>query len=199
MNGFEKRAERIKEKIMDTTLEMLQTWELKKIRIADISRMADVSQVTIYNYFGSKEALLREVFKKFTQESLSEFETFLNGDHSLKEKVEYIIFQKKKNYKKYSLDFMHKILVEDPEMKDYIEQEYRQKVIPLMTRLIMESRERGEISSQVSIDTIMMFIHMFIEQAKQLLEFAEQKENMDEFIEEMVQIFFYGICGESSP
>ena len=42
---------------------MLKTWEPKRIRITDIAKEANVSQVTIYNYFGSKEALLKEVLK----------------------------------------------------------------------------------------------------------------------------------------
>jgi AcrR family transcriptional regulator len=91
MNGFEKRANLIKEKIMKTTLDLLRTSDPKRIRIADISNMANVSQVTIYNYFGSKEALLREVFKNYVDKAIHDFEEYMNGGHSLKEKIEYIL------------------------------------------------------------------------------------------------------------
>ena len=96
MNGFEKRALLIKEKIKKTALDMLKTWEPKRIRITDIAKEANVSQVTIYNYFGSKEALLKEVFKDYIDQSISEFEEYMNKDISVKEKIELMILQKGK-------------------------------------------------------------------------------------------------------
>src|SRR4051812_12855709 len=101
MNGFEKRANLIKEKIMKTTLNMLRKSDPKRIRIADISKMANVSQVTIYNYFGSKESLLREVFKSYVDNAVLDFEQFMKGGHSLKEKIEYILFLEKESYKEF--------------------------------------------------------------------------------------------------
>lgn len=96
MNGFERRARQIKGKIKETTLNMLSTSSMKEIRIADIAREAGVSQVTIYNYFGSKEALIREIFLEFMESILDEFEAVVTGEAALKEKIEFIILQKKK-------------------------------------------------------------------------------------------------------
>ncbi|MDI3410228.1 TetR/AcrR family transcriptional regulator [Bacillus sonorensis] len=77
MNGFEKRASLIKEKIKKATLEMLKTWEPRRIRITDIAKKANVSQVTIYNYFGSKEALLEDVFKDYIDQAVNEFADYM--------------------------------------------------------------------------------------------------------------------------
>ena len=88
MNGFEKRALLIKEKIKKTALDMLKTWEPKRIRITDIAKEANVSKVTIYNYFGSKEALLKEVFKDYIDRTISELNN--DKDISVKEKIEKI-------------------------------------------------------------------------------------------------------------
>jgi AcrR family transcriptional regulator len=197
MNGFDKRATRIKEKIMKTTLEMLKSWEPKRIRIADISKTANVSQVTIYNYFGSKEALLLEVFKDYMNKTILEFEEFINGEHSLKEKIEYTIFQNKQSYHTFTVPFIKELVLEDDEMKKYIDEQYNGKVVSLMTRLITIGKEKGEISDKVSIPTVLAFIQMFKAQSNELLEMAQQSGNLDEFIEEMVHIFFYGICGRS--
>lgn len=94
MNGFEKRAVQIKQKIKQTVLEMLGEWEPRQIRIKDIAAKAEVSQVTIYNYFGSKEALLREVFKEFVAMLMEEYERVLTGDAPLKEKSNTLFFKK---------------------------------------------------------------------------------------------------------
>ncbi len=119
MNGYEKRAQQKKEKIMHATLNMLNTSDPRKLRIADIAEAAGVSQVTIYNYFGSKEALVREVFKDYARTALKEFGEFLSGDHSLKEKIEYIVFQKKKSSRTFSLEVMKQIWHDDPEMAQF--------------------------------------------------------------------------------
>lgn len=98
MNGFEKRAAQIKLKIMKTTMEMLKNWEPKRLRIADIAKEAGVSQVTIYNYFGSKEALLSESFKDFVQKEIQEFEDYIYQEHSLKEIIGYILTMERETY-----------------------------------------------------------------------------------------------------
>lgn len=195
LNGFEKRALLIKEKIMKTTLEMLKTWEPSRIRIVDISKEAKVSQVTIYNYFGSKEALLHEVVKGYVNKSIKEFEEYMNGEYSLKEKIEFMLFQEKESYKTLTPGIVKELMIDDHEMYKYIEERYNEKIIPLFIHLINEGKEKGEISDKVSISAVLIFINMFMKQSRELLEIAQQQENMDQFIEEMVQVFFYGICG----
>lgn len=201
MNGFEKRAGRIKEKIMKTTLDMLRTSDLKRMRIADISKEAKVSQVTIYNYFGSKEALLREVFISYVDKAIRDFEEYMNEGHSLKEKIEYILFREKQSYKELPPGVIKELLVEDQELTRYIEEQYREKAVPVTVRIIQEGKESGEISEDVSIDIVMAFIQLYINQYELILGMAVQSGDMDKFLEGMVRMFFYGICGkpESAP
>lgn len=96
MNGFEKRTALIKDKIMKTTISMLNTWEPKRLRIADIAREAGVSQVTIYNYFGSKEALISESFKDFIQQAIDEFREEMRRQQSLKELIAYSLLRRRR-------------------------------------------------------------------------------------------------------
>jgi len=64
MDGFDRRKEHKKESIVRAALELFQTYGFKKASINEIAHKAGVSQVTIYNHFGSKEGLVREVVKK---------------------------------------------------------------------------------------------------------------------------------------
>ncbi|WP_028400572.1 TetR/AcrR family transcriptional regulator [Ectobacillus panaciterrae] len=196
MNGFEKRAALIKEKIKKATLEMLKTWEPKRIRIADISKTANVSQVTIYNYFGSKEALLREVLKDYFNKELKEFEEYMNGDYSVKEKIEHMIFQNKKSYSELTLNVINELLIEDHDMLHYIEEEYNKRVIPLMIQFINDGKASGEISSKISIQTFLAYINILRKHSKEFFDMAQQVDN-PEFAEELVHLFFYGFCGKS--
>ena len=193
MNGFEKRALLIKEKIKKTALDMLKTWEPKRIRITDIAKEANVSQVTIYNYFGSKEALLKEVFKDYIDQSISEFEEYMNKDISVKEKIELMILQKREaNNQKFALTVVKEVMIEDSEIMDYVKRQYDEKIIPLMLQMIEKGHRSGEISPKITAESFLIFMNMIIEHSKTL---GEAFEKNRQFTEEMMHIFFYGLCG----
>ncbi|MNZ64263.1 transcriptional regulator BetI [compost metagenome] len=196
MNGFEKRANLIKEKIMRTTLDMLRTSDPKRIRIADISKMAKVSQVTIYNYFGSKEELLRDVFKSYIDTAVREFGEYMDGNHSLKEKIEHIIFLEKEAYRELPPKLIKDLVIDDHELAAYIEKLYQDVSMPMMVRIIEEGKNSGEISEDVSVENVLAFIQLYMNQYQTILEMAERSEDMDRFLEGMVQLFFYGVCGK---
>ncbi|MBY0163614.1 TetR/AcrR family transcriptional regulator [Cytobacillus firmus] len=197
MNGFEKRASLIKEKIMRTTLDMLRTSELKRIRIADISKAAKVSQVTIYNYFGSKEELLREVFRNYFDQAIRDFEQYMSEGHSLKEKIEHIIFLEKESYNDFPPGLIKELLIDDEELSRYMEEQYRNKAIPLTVQIIQEGKDSGEISPDVSTEHVLAFIQLFMNQYESILAMAQQSDDMDGFLEGMVHMFFYGVCGKA--
>lgn len=196
MNGFEKRASLIKEKIKQATLELLRTLEPGRIRIVDISKAAKVSQVTIYNYFGSKEGLLQEVFKDYLNRSIQEFEDYLREEHTLREKIEHILLQKRRALKdNLSVDVIKEMMINDQEMYRYVEEEYQSRAIPLIIKLIEDGKAAGEISSKVSVQNVLIFINMFVNQSVQLLQLAEHAGNIEKLTEDMVEMFFYGVCG----
>jgi AcrR family transcriptional regulator len=194
MNGFERRTELIKEKIKMNVLTMLSTWGPRKIRIADIAAEAGVSQVTIYNYFGSKEALLREVFKDYLDKNITDFEKLIEREPSLREIIQYIVFADKEVYRAFTPEFIKQLLIVDREMEQYIEELYRLKAMPLIIRFIEEGKRRGQISAKVSTPTILTYINMFKEQSETFLNLAQQRGG-DDFLEELIHLFFYGISG----
>lgn len=195
MNGFERRKELIKEKIKHTVLAMLQTWESGNIRIADIASEADVSQVTIYNYFGSKEALLREVFKDYVEQKVVEFEGMVASGTSLKAIVQYAIKIDKQAFRSFSPDLIKQLLEEDKELGRYYEELYRERAMPLMVRIIEEGRRKGEISAKVQTSTILAYMTLLNQQSQQLLVLMESSGRGEQFMEELIHLIFYGVCG----
>ncbi|HEX7055965.1 MAG TPA: TetR/AcrR family transcriptional regulator [Bacilli bacterium] len=196
MNGFEKRARHIREKIIGATLRLLQGPDSKQIRIADIAKAANVSQVTIYNYFGSKKSLLREAFKSYMDKATDEFAEYLNENHTLKEKIEHIILLKKASFRQFSPQFFKYMSFDDQELAQYIENMYRKKTVPLTVRLLQEGKDRGEISAEVSIEHVLLFMQIYINQYDTILKTAQQNGDLDRFMDGMLHLFFYGICGK---
>ncbi|OCT12726.1 hypothetical protein A8709_28720 [Paenibacillus pectinilyticus] len=193
MNGYEKRAQLKKDNIMAATLELLKTTSAQAMRIADIASAAGVSQVTIYNYFGSKEVLVREVFITYIRKTITDFEAFMEAEHSLKEKIEYIIFQKKESSRTFGLQMMKQVWLEDPVLAKFVHEEYLARGIPMVIKLIEDGKKAGEISEKISTSTIMMYMQMMTNQADTMIAHAEKHNNMDTVIEEMVHLFFNGV------
>jgi Transcriptional regulator len=195
MNGFERRTSQIKDKILQTTLRMLRASDPRRLRIADISKEAEVSQVTIYNYFGSKEALIREAFIGYFDRMIRDFESYMNEGHSLKEKIAHIINLEKSAYRDFPPSLIKQLLQDDAELARHVEALYSEVSIPMTIRMIREGQESGEISPDVSINNVLAFMQLYTNQYETLLDMADKSEDRDKFLAGMVEMFFYGICG----
>ncbi len=60
MNGFERRRELKKKSILQAAYDLFSARGIKDVGIAEIAQKAAVSQVSIYNFFDSKENLVRQ-------------------------------------------------------------------------------------------------------------------------------------------
>lgn len=70
MDGFEKRREQKKRNILEAALALFMEYGIQRVSITEIAKKANVSQVTIYTYFESKENLVRLVFKFYVDQSM---------------------------------------------------------------------------------------------------------------------------------
>ena len=61
MNGYTKNKLDKMSKIEQVTFDLLSTFPIKKIAVTDISKAAGVSKVTIFNYYETKQALIKKV------------------------------------------------------------------------------------------------------------------------------------------
>ncbi len=77
MDGFERRKERSKEDIRRATEELFSRFGADRVSINDIARKAGVSQATIYNNFGSKDALLHDYHNTAVKKIASRFRGIL--------------------------------------------------------------------------------------------------------------------------
>jgi hypothetical protein len=62
--------------------------------------------------------------------------------------------------------------------------------------MIKEGKESGEISEDVSIENVLVFIQLYMNQYETLLDMAQKSGDLDKFLEGMVHMFFFGVCGK---
>lgn len=187
MNGFERRKQIKKTAILHAALELFMLFGVQKVSVAKIANKANVSQVTIYNYFENKENLVRKVILLYINEEWKKFDQLLNSERSFPEKIQQIIFNKKEAATKMHEDFYHHF------MKDYVlvEKFYQQKLLPRLTDFFQEGKEQGYIDVTISNEAIIIFIQMM----KQYIEQEDSYHKILPYTEDLTKLLFYGIAG----
>lgn len=195
MDGFERRRERKKEAIRQAAFELFSKYGIQKASIEEIAGKANVSQVTIYNYFGSKDELTFDVIQTFTENIFDEYEEILKSDLSFQEKLERIMEKEMEVAGKFSTDFMGSIM-ETPEIQQYFETFTEERGLPFMIQFANEGKAAGYIDPTLSDEMILFYIDMYYQQLIRHPELYNDEEKRTKFVKETLQLFFYGLVGK---
>ncbi|ASK61838.1 TetR family transcriptional regulator [Virgibacillus phasianinus] len=193
MDGFQRRRELKKLNILEAALALFMDYGVQKISIAEIAKKANVSQVTIYNYFESKHNLVHEVFYFYIDKAKEEFDETLNSDAAFPEKVKQLIFAKKEIADQIHEDFYNYIMKEYASDSDYFQKMYVQEALPRFIELFDEGKVQGYVDPNISNEAIIFYI-------KALNESIQREENYQKILpltEDIMKMFFYGVAGKA--
>lgn len=192
MNGFERRRELKKTNILEAALTLFVKYGVQKVSVAEIAKEANVSQVTIYNYFQSKDNLVSEVIIYYVNKVWEEYEQLFNSDRSFPEKVKGIIFDKKMIANEINEDFFNHFMKEYRREDSYIKQFYVEKTLPSLIKLFNEGKEQGYVDKTLSDEAILFYTQMFADYFRR----EDVYEKVLPLTEDLTKIFFYGIAGK---
>lgn len=192
MDGFKRRSELKRTSILQSALDLFMKFGIRRVSVAEIAKTANVSQVTIYNYFGSKDKLVDEVVVYYIEEIWNEYQEILDSDIHISEKIKQIIFNKTTSASSINEEIYNYILKDfSSGTGSYIEEFYTNKALPELIKLFDEGKQQGYIDSTISNEAILIYIQMF-------REYLQQKpiyEQVRPYTEELTKMFFYGIVG----
>lgn len=193
MNGFELRKKQKRKDIMMSAFMLFNEEGVKKVKISDIARAANVSQVTIYNHFKSKEELVRAVLKDYMNNQFMAFKEIIQQEHTFTEVIEMIIFEKHKAVQSLDSSLLAEMLTTDEELKNYVDHFYRTQTLPLFVQLLEKARERGEINASLSMESIIFYLNALKTEVQRVP--AETWSERERFLDDVLQLFFYGLSG----
>ena len=191
MDGFQRRKELKKKHILEAALVLFMEFGIQKVSVAEIAKKANVSQVTIYNYFESKQNLIHEVFIYYVDKASTEFEQIVFSSLPFPDKIKQLIFNKKEVAKQINEEFYHFLMKEYTSTDNYIEKIYEEKAIPYFAHLFREGKDQGFIDPSLSDDAILFYIKML----KEHIQHQDIYERILPLTEDITKIFFYGIFG----
>ena len=196
MDGFQRRKEQKRDNILKAAFELFQIYGFKKVSINDIAYKANVSQVTIYNHFGSKDGLIREVVQAQLQSILDRAREIMAEDKPFPEKLETIVFDKTEIASQFRGELMKTALQNDPEMQQSIDSLWQTKVNQVTIDVIEEGKRQGFINPQQSHEALLLYLEILRRGVFASSDLIEKIEPDTDFFRELNYMFIYGLIGK---
>ena len=192
MDGFEKRRQRIKQKIKDAAWNLFEEKGYKNVSMQTIAAVAEVSKVSIYNFFEHKLGLVEELLIDYLHVSFDNLQNVVQQPISFLKKLELLLAQPHNPLS------ASPNLFQEPEIIAVFFQEdklpsnpatiIRQAIEPLLSSLIAQGKKEGTIEKNIEQEAILSYIKAL----RGLMDLAETtKEKLD-----YSWLLLYGLRGK---
>ncbi len=192
MNGYEKRTQNKKQLILQNAQELFFEKGYINIKIADIARVSKVSQVTIYNYFQSKEQLLIEVLRKSAHELICESEKILASNFNFPEKFKKISIMKQKLYSVIYNDILKLLSSDNNTIEAALIDISKNIATPFLNRFLEMGKKSGDIDESISLEALLAFSNA-VTMVMSQTDYLNQSEEYQKSIE---RLYLYGLLGK---
>jgi AcrR family transcriptional regulator len=195
MDGFERRKEQKGDSIRRAALELFKVYGFKKVSMREIARKADVSQVTIYNHFGSKDELVREAIKTLILYSLEKYRSIINGEGTFANKLELIVFDKTDLLSQFQGELMQTVIRNYPEIEQFVEAIWQREVNQLLIDFFEEGRRQGYVDKEVSEEAILVYYEILRRGIYAKYGLVNTEHNA-KLMRELMSLFLNGLMGK---
>jgi len=161
MNGFEKRRQEKKEAILFAAKELFKQYGYNKVSIAEIAKKASVSQVSIYNFFESKENLKNQLLKKLWEDYYETIVGIVNSNECIRKKIEKFFYTVVDYSRNYTTNFVVESLRNELRKDQFSIGEQLSSIEEIITSLLEEGKKDGIIKNTITTEVMLNFIDMF--------------------------------------
>lgn len=195
MTGIERRKERKKEGIMRAALELFQEFGFDKVSLNEIALRAGVSHVTIYNYFGSREELIRDVIKNLSLNMIEKYRAIIKEDKPYLERLESIVLDKADVISQFQGELLQSVIRNDPEIQHFIESAYQGEIMPMILEFFEEGKKEGHINAELSPESFMVYMDIILKGMNARSRLAEGIEHNPKLVRDLMSLIAYGLNG----
>ena len=193
MNQYQKTTEKKKQAIIQAALRLFKEKGFKDTSIKSIAEAAEVSPVSIYNYFGSKDNLValcvNDLFEEITQQA----EDILNSDLDFKTKLDHAFALCQEKMSQKISEYFQDKLVKEPTFSTLLAKAITVKKRDIYRAYIELGKEEGLIAEDLSTELILNVMDALNGMGNQL----DHSDNLETEVDQIHQIFLYGIFGKN--
>ena len=192
MNQYQKTTEKKKQAIVQAALRLFKDKGFKETSIKSIAEAAEVSPVSIYNYFGSKDNLVtlcvNDLFEEITQQA----EDILNSNLDFKTKLDHAFALCQEKMSQQISDYFQDKMVEDSVFSTLLTKAITAKKRDIYRAYIKLGKEEGLIAKDLSTELVLNVMDALNGMGNQL----DHSDNLETEVDQIHQIFLYGIFGK---
>ena len=192
MNQYQKTTEKKKQAIIQAALRLFKDKGFKETSIKSIAEAAEVSPVSIYNYFGSKDNLItlcvNDLFEEITQQA----EDILKSNLAFNTKLDQALDLCQEKMSQQISDYFQDKTVRDPSFSSLLTKAITAKKRDIYRTYINLGKEEGLIARDLSTELVLNVMDAFNSVGNQLA----HSDNLETDVKQIHQIFLYGILGK---
>ena len=190
LDGFMRRKEQSKQKIRAAAGELFNKYGLKRVTIDDIATKARVSQVTIYNLFGSKENLVVDWMKGLGDKFIESLRGVSNSNKPYYERVEDVI------------NMMVGVTEANPSLADnealdlpetkLVEGSFIKEISNLFVDFIHQGQKEGYLNPDISDEAISAYTEILIRGMNSSTEVHARTHHDSKLFHDLILIMLFG-------
>ena len=181
MNQYQKTTEKKKQAIIQAALQLFKEKGFKETSIKSIAEVAEVSPVSIYNYFGGKDNLVALCVNDLFEEVTQQAEDILNSNLDFKTKLNQ------------AFSLCQEKMVKEPTFSTLLAKAITAKKRDIYRAYIELGKEEGAIAEDLSTELILNVMDALNSMGNQL----DNSDNLETEVEQIHQIFLYVIFGKN--
>jgi len=158
MNKFEERTMKKKSAIVESSLKLFSKDGFNAVSVKDIALSANVSQVSIYNYFGSKESLVKECAIIVMQETAKLAKDILHTDLTFNDKLMQALSMCNRQINISLNHYFSEIALQDKVLFNLLSDNIKTLKNSIYADYIECGKRENAIDSTISTSTILAFI-----------------------------------------
>lgn len=189
MNNFEIRTNKKKSAIISVAKKLFKDKGFVAVSIKEIASKANVSQVSIYNYFGSKDALVGECINSLMNEILDKAREILNCNMDFEKKLEKALSLCSNSLSYSFSEYFSKEALKDSALCKLITESIIKEKLKLFREFIDVGKKEGAVDKSLSTETILRFIEIISIAHNDF----DPSNVSDDYIEEIQKILLHGI------
>jgi len=134
--------------------------DARKVSVEEIAAEARVSPTTIYNYFGTREALVVDTAKVLMREIIKMSLGVLRSDLPFPRKLQAIVAGKMDLAAHFSREVLGKLLGDDRSAAVYGQQLYETEIKPLWLEFIASGKKEGYIDPSADDEALLAYLDL---------------------------------------
>jgi len=191
VNKYEIRTQRKREAIIQAALKLFREKGYTNVSINELAAASGVSSVSIYNYFGNKEGLVKECARILMRETTQAVESLLGEGIGFKEKLlQAVTLCAEMPNKLLEHDFSPEAINDKVFLELFSESasEVRREILGAF---IESGRQEGAIDASISTETVLEFLQAIAGMQTQWAMASEYQTK----IGEVHKLMLYGLIG----